>query len=85
MRKPSPSSMRGSGSVRFLDLFSDNIRAHGVRWTCERMRLGGMPEWELDAWLLCHVRAVRRASEGVAGAVLARMRVSPGRVVVKTP
>jgi hypothetical protein len=44
--------MRGSGQVRFSELFADTVKAHGVIWAhgyyCRKQ---GMAEWEFNFWL----------------------------------
>ena len=44
---------KGSGSVRFSELFKDNMVTHGWGFCFELYCLKGkMPRWEFDTWYM---------------------------------
>ena len=43
--------MRGSGSIRFSELFRDTVETHGVSWAFQYYcRKHGMQPWEFAFW-----------------------------------
>lgn len=44
-------TMHGCEGVTFLELVTDDVRAHGAEWTLAYLRKHGMAEWEAWWWL----------------------------------
>jgi hypothetical protein len=45
------STMQGTLSYPFGEMFRDTVREHGSAWACQYYTRRGMPEWELKFWL----------------------------------
>ncbi len=52
--------LAGTPEVPFLELFSDTVAAHGLKWARSEYRRCGMSDWEVDFWTLAHVRSLRK-------------------------
>ncbi len=43
--------MRGTLTIRFVDLFADTVNTHGARWAHQYYAKRGMSDFEYGVWL----------------------------------